>query len=221
MAKNKTTLSEQLYDVIYEDIVHQRLNMGQKLTLKNLSEKYEVSYTPIREALSRLTECGLVEYYSNCGVSVVDFTDADIQDIFRFAGELDALAILYCRATPTTSLLLFELRQIVEESNRLLSENKTSEWKQYSQDFHKIFYKYAQSTCLSDASRRLRPKLEMLSCLYYNDRANVERINREHIEIYETISQGDYDTAAAMMRDHLQYDTLIALQAFHEYKSQL
>ena len=65
MALNKSTLSEQIYQILRSDILHQRIPLGEKLTLKNLQAQFEVSSTPIREALTRLTEDGLVRYYSN------------------------------------------------------------------------------------------------------------------------------------------------------------
>ena len=71
---NKITLSEQIYDELYHDITDQRLVCGQKLTLKVLKDRFNVSHTPIREALTRLSENGLVTYYSNCGVTVTEFT---------------------------------------------------------------------------------------------------------------------------------------------------
>ena len=54
------TLSEQIYRELYQDITEQRLRCGQKLTLKMLKERFQVSHTPIREALVRLSENGLV-----------------------------------------------------------------------------------------------------------------------------------------------------------------
>ena len=94
---NKITLSEQIYDELYHDITDQRLVCGQKLTLKVLKDRFNVSHTPIREALTRLSENGLVTYYSNCGVTVTEFTETDIREIFQFIGELDALAIQFCK----------------------------------------------------------------------------------------------------------------------------
>ena len=67
------TLSEQIYDELYHDITRQQLRCGQKLTLNMLKERFHVSHTPIREALMRLAENGLVTYYSNCGVTVIEF----------------------------------------------------------------------------------------------------------------------------------------------------
>lgn len=92
---SKSTLSERIYDELYHDITDQRLVCGQKLTLKILKERFGVSHTPIREALTRLAENGLVTYYSNCGVTVTEFTDEDIRQIYHFIGELDAMAIRF------------------------------------------------------------------------------------------------------------------------------
>ena len=46
MDLNKTTLSEQIYQILKEDILTQRIPLGEKLTLKMLKERFEVSSTP-------------------------------------------------------------------------------------------------------------------------------------------------------------------------------
>lgn len=81
MALNKSTLSEQIYQILRSDILHQRIPLGEKLTLKNLQAQFEVSSTPIREALTRLTEDGLVRYYSNIGVNVIELSKQDLTDL--------------------------------------------------------------------------------------------------------------------------------------------
>ncbi|MGN1033354.1 MAG: GntR family transcriptional regulator, partial [Intestinibacter sp.] len=52
---NKSTLSEQIYQILKNDIITQEIKCGEKLTLKNLKERFQVSSTPIREALTKLT----------------------------------------------------------------------------------------------------------------------------------------------------------------------
>ena len=71
MQLNKATLSEQIYTILKNDILDQSIPQGEKLTLKNLQERFATSSTPIRDALTRLTEEGLVNYYSNVGVTVI------------------------------------------------------------------------------------------------------------------------------------------------------
>lgn len=100
MALNKSTLSEQIYQILRSDILHHRIPLGEKLTLKNLQAQFEVSSTPIREALTRLTEDGLVRYYSNIGVNVIELSKQDLTELYQFMGDLDRLAILYSGNSP-------------------------------------------------------------------------------------------------------------------------
>ncbi|MGN0658264.1 MAG: GntR family transcriptional regulator [Emergencia sp.] len=214
----KTTLSEQIYDELYHDITDQRLVCGQKLTLKVLKERFGVSHTPIREALTRLAENGLVTYYSNCGVTVTEFTETDIRQIFQFIGELDALAVLFCRNAFSEAPLIFDLEQIIKKGDAMLEQGQISEWKEYSEEFHIAFYRHAQNDYLNEAARKLRAKVEVLSCMYYQ-KPNVEEINARHKEIYDAVkTDGDFDRAADLMRSHLQYDMVYALNAYKEYQ---
>lgn len=214
---SKSTLSEQIYDELYHDITDQRLICGQKLTLKVLKERFGVSHTPIREALTRLAENGLVTYYSNCGVTVTEFTEDDIRQIYRFIGELDAMAIMFCKNAFSEAPLLFELEQILKKGNAMLEDGQISEWKEYSEQFHTAFYRHAQNDYLNEAAKKVRAKVEVLSCMYYQP-TNVESINQCHTQIYELIQNRDFDKAADRMRSHLQYDMVYALNAYKEYQ---
>jgi len=131
----KSTLSEQIYDELFQDITEQRLVCGQKLTLKVLKERFNVSHTPIREALTRLAENGLVTYYSNCGVTVTEFTESDIREIYQFIGELDALAILFCKASYSQEPLIYELGQAINKGNECLSKGHIDQWKEILRGF--------------------------------------------------------------------------------------
>lgn len=209
----KSTLSEQIYKELFEDITAQRLKCGQKLTLKVLKERFGVSHTPIREALTRLSEDGLATYYSNCGVKVADFTEDDITQLFQFIGKLDAMAISFCKNLSSVTPLIYELNEIIDNSNRLLNENNISGWKKYSEDFHVAFYRWARNSCLDDAARRVRARVELLSCMYYQGE-NPALIEKQHREIFMEIKKGDFDKAADLMYEHLQHSLVYALNAF-------
>lgn len=214
---SKQTLSEQIYNELYHDITDQRLVCGQKLTLKVLKERFQVSHTPIREALTRLAENGLVTYYSNCGVTVTEFEECDIREIYQFIGELDAMAIQFCKNTFTQAPLLFELEDIIKCGNEQLEKGDILHWKEYSEEFHVAFYRHAGNHYLNDAAKKVRAKIEVLSCMYYQQ-PNVEKINEGHIQIYHCVKEGNFGEAADIMRNHLQLDMVYALNAYQEYQ---
>ena len=216
----KLTLTEQIYQTLYQDIIKQRLRCGQKLTLKELKERFGVSQTPIREALTRLTEEGLVNAYTNLGVSVIEFTDSDIRELYQCISEFDALAILFCQNAFTHAPLIYDLEQIVTAGNQCLEKNDIEGWTRYSDAAHTIFYRHAQNRYLDDSSRRLRAKISLLSNMYYfSNPVYSENINQGHNEILECIKTGDFQEAANIMRIHLQYNMVYALNAYQELKT--
>lgn len=214
------TLSEQIYHELYHDITTQQLQCGQKLTLKILKDRFGTSHTPIREALMRLAENGLVTYYSNCGVAVTKFTDQDIQDLYNFSAEIDALAVQFCENTYNHIPLITDLQEIVALGDQLLEKGDLLGWKESSERFHSAFYEHARNVYLDQAATRVRAKLELLSWLYYKEQ-NIHQIHRDHKTILDFVKNEQFKEAADMMRQHLQYDMVYALKAYNAYQSEV
>lgn len=207
------TLSEQIYQELYRDITRNHLAPGQKLTLKVLKERFGSSHTPIREALNRLAENGLVTYVSNSNYCVTSFTEEDIRETYQFMAELDAMAIRFCRNAYNPIPLLLELEDNLTKGNQCLEQGDTKGWLFYSHDFHIIFYRHAQNGYLEKAAEKIRARISILSSLYSHD-DTLTKINDNHEQIYQRIKDGDYDGAAAEMVRHLQYDMVFALNAY-------
>ena len=112
------------------------------------------------------------------------------------------------------------LRENVEAGNRALSCGEIAEWEDHSKQFHKIFYAYAQSPCLDEADAKLRPRLELLSCIYYQS-ASREKINKEHNEILRLVLDDNFEAAQKLMRAHLECDMLYAIKGYHAYNENL
>ncbi len=211
----KSTLSEQIYQILRSDILHQKILLGEKLTLKNLKERFEVSSTPIREALTRLTEDGLVNYYSNVGVNVISFTERDIIELYQFMGDLDRLAILYSSEHPEQARICDELAAAVAITGEIpeeaavgngtlkLSKDPVS-WIESSDRFHLIFYDYCRNQRLVLAAEKQRSQLTIFSNRYGTHTQAQIQINEMHVDIYEAYYRGDYTKAGDLMKEHLQ-----------------
>ena len=218
MDLNKTTLSEQIYQILKEDILTQRIPLGEKLTLKMLKERFEVSSTPIRDALTRLTEEGLVRYYSNIGVNVISPGRTDLQELYQFMGDLDALAILYSSRSKDLSEILKELEENIELTRVILEKEKltqeeTSLWISHSDRFHLIFYDYCHNTRLAVAAGRLRSQLTIFSNAYETGSLPQTTIFRAHEEIFSLYKERHFQEAADRMRLHLEESLQFALEA--------
>jgi DNA-binding GntR family transcriptional regulator len=210
---NKQTLSEQIYQILRSDILNQQIKCGQKLTLQSLKDRFNVSHTPIRDALTRLVEDDLVLYYSNVGITVITLTAHDAREIFQLSGDLDCLAMRYCFDSLLNEALGEELDEIMALSTKSLQKKQYTQWRELSDRFHLVFYKFANNTRLDQAARKLRAQITLLSNLYQLENKNVEKIQEDHEAIYQAIKMCDIEKAILLMRQHLDRDMTFAIQA--------
>ncbi|GAU79780.1 GntR family transcriptional regulator [Fusibacter sp. 3D3] len=211
LAINKMTLSEQIYHVLREDILNQEIRCGEKLTLQSLKERFQVSHTPIREALTRLAEDNLITYYSNVGVTVVTLNDQDIREIFEFNGDLDCLALQYAMHNAHKTEFLAELDEIVKTSSAHLEKNDLLQWSEFSDAFHLVFYKYANNSRLEIAAKKLRAQTTLLYNLYHFESQNAKLIQEDHIRINEALQKSQIEKAKTFFKEHLNRDMMLAL----------
>lgn len=204
-------------EILRADILSQKIPPGEKLTLKNLKEQFDVSSTPIRDALTRLTEDGLVNYYSNVGVSVISLDEQDLTELYQFMGDLDRLAILYSASYPDHDVIYRELDTVIEhtsiiEEKEILSPEDIPQWIEYSDRFHLLFYDYCSNSRLTHAAEKLRSQLTIFSNLYETETEPQKKINRMHTEIYRAYRSGDYAGAGDLMKQHLNDSLQYALE---------
>lgn len=88
----RLSLVDQVYDKLREKIVTLKIPFGSKLNVSKLQEEYGVSSTPVREALNRLLNDGLIEFENNVGARVIDITEEDVRQIQEISQGYQMLA---------------------------------------------------------------------------------------------------------------------------------
>ncbi|MDF2521380.1 MAG: GntR family transcriptional regulator [Clostridia bacterium] len=201
----KMTLAEQIYTILREDIISQRIKCGEKLTLKSLQERFDISSTPIREAIKRLSQEGLIDHITNIGGKVVDISEKDIIEIYDFCSILDVAALKLALSSDKEDELIRHLRECIEQQEASLKQGNIEDFKLHSDDFHDILYKYADNSKLYDASLRIRSLFSILTNRYQNFINAETVVFKEHKSIYEAIRDKAYDKAIALMENHFEH----------------
>lgn len=213
MNANSATVSERIYTAIRDDILNKTLVSGEKLTIKKLHEMYGVSSSPIREALFRLQQDGLIEYRSNAGMRVIEFTRQDLAEIYMLLTEFDVIA-LRAATTPARRLSTLAALELCMEKSRASIENKL--WNYYSDAFHSILYEEAQNGRLTDAARKIRIQSTIFSNQYEIKEENRREILKQHEEILNAIRDNRLDRAEDLMRTHVGSSYAKALSILDE-----
>lgn len=214
---NKTTLSEQIYNILRNDIINQTIKCGEKLTLKNLMTRFNVSSTPIREALTRLSQDDLVSYYSNIGVSVVEFDKSDISQIYDFSRELDCMAVTFAFENTNHDKIADDLEDILKLSSLSLESDNLEEFRKTSDDFHDVFYKYSKNSRLLNATTKIRGQFSILAKIYQSYTVNISIVNKEHNEICNAVRKNDLGKVLSLMRNHFNHSKIYLLNSIENF----
>ena len=148
-----STKADDIALVIEEAIVSGELAPGTVLRQEQLSERFQVSRTPVREALRRLAALGLVSFEPNRGVRVRTLARAELHEAFLVRAELESLATEVA-AGKITDEDLAELEAAERRFSRLSEELRTREpgeerrtimgdWVRANHAFHDVIYRVA------------------------------------------------------------------------------
>ncbi|MEH3087565.1 MAG: GntR family transcriptional regulator [Xylophilus ampelinus] len=195
-------LSEQLREAIEEEIATGRLLPGTHLDETALAQRYGVSRTPIREALSLLAGEGLVEARPRRGAVVAQVTAQRLIEMFEVMAELEAL----CARQAARRMTDADLREVeaAHEACRAAAAGQDPDAYFYAnEDFHRRVYLSSHNGYLSEQAQALQRKLRPYRRLQLRVRNRIARSIEEHETVMQALRRGDGDASAAAMRSHV------------------
>ena len=214
------SLEERVFTVLEEEILTGKLQRGASLGESMLSERLGVSRTPVRAALARLAEEGLVESVANKGSVVVGVTREDIVDIYRIRMRLEGLASLIAseKISPEGLAALLES---VELSEFYIKKNNTEKLKELDSEFHETIYKETGNQSLRKTLSELHRKIKSYRKLSLTVPGRLEKSVAEHREIYEAIASGNGELADKLTSLHVERALENMLCAFEAEEKRL
>jgi DNA-binding GntR family transcriptional regulator len=196
------------YDEIRQAIVEGRYGAGQRLVEKNLAEEFEVSRTPVREALRALESEGLVVSLPNKGAVVRSLSAQDVYDIYDLRVRLESLAAERAAQNPRPEHLEV-LDRANEEFAALLPsfvpENVDfiRQVEAINRRFHKGFIDMADSWRLTQLLERTVHGVLVFQNFQSYDAAELERSLMFHQLIAQAIGRGDSRRAGNLVAEHI------------------
>jgi DNA-binding GntR family transcriptional regulator len=214
----ESTKADDIAGLIEEAIVSGELTPGSVLRQEQLSERFGVSRTPVREALRRLAALGLVSFEPNRGVRVRTLSRDDLREAFLVRAELEAL-VTEEAARKMTPEHLEELEECEKRFARLTREVRShepggnrralmGEWMRANHAFHDVLYRVAELPYVESVAKSARrtfsgptvwaPVDDELEALY-------ERNQAEHRAIRQALAAGSIAGARELAREHVMH----------------
>jgi DNA-binding GntR family transcriptional regulator len=175
---------------------------GARLDEVQLSERFEVSRTPIREALQRLTLSGLVDPRPRRGVFVKQPGPVELIEMFEVMAELEA-ACVRLAAVRITDAALETLKDANARCLAAVEAGDTDLYYRENGRFHHILYEQSGNSFLEAECRKLHRRLQPFRRLQLRARGRLKQSMAEHEEIVSALIDGDGDRGAHAIRQHV------------------
>jgi DNA-binding GntR family transcriptional regulator len=203
---SRSTLAAQLEEAIRLDIIGGALEPGLRLRASDLTKRYGVSATPLREALQRLAAQNLVELGPRLGATVAPISKPELEDIYWLRELLEGVALERSirLAGPDWDKRITAAYRAFEDTQGTGPATTRADalnWSAVHRAFHEALFEDCNSPwllrfvgVLGDHSERYR----MLSM-----RRGLRHSLQEHRDIYEAAMARDSDLATDALRRHL------------------
>jgi DNA-binding GntR family transcriptional regulator len=191
------------YNYLESAILTGRLKPRERLVEQELAEQLKMSRTPIREALRRLGERGLVRILPRRGAVVSDISPAEVENIYVVRSALEGLAARLA-ADHITPEEIQRVQELETAHAQQATEGDVRALMVVNDQFHDAIYGAVRNACLLDMIQQLRRQIHTVR---FNAWAQPERIARslaEHRQMMEALNRRDGDGLARLTEEHLR-----------------
>jgi DNA-binding GntR family transcriptional regulator len=173
---------------------------GTRLDERALSERFDVSKTPVREALIDLASRGIVDLRQRRGAVVTVMSPEQIFALFEMMTELESLAAKLA-AQRITPEVLQQIQDIHARAAYFLADDKS--YDKLNTEFHETIYRAAHNEYLEAAIMDARTRLRIYRRYPFQRPGRMAQSHEDHEMIVKGISRGDGAATARAMRKHL------------------
>jgi DNA-binding GntR family transcriptional regulator len=196
------SLAEQAYLRLRQDILVCVLAPGQVVTERELAGQYEMSKTPIREALTQVCHDGLVQRLPGRGYMVAPITVKDLRDLFDMRLILEVAAAERAASQPSPTLIA-ELRRLSALSYNPTDTESHIQFLRGNRVFHLTLADAAGNRRLTCTLENLLLELDRYFHLGLRLRDSSAEMRREHKEVVAALEMGDVEALKGCMEQQV------------------
>ncbi|MBX4259667.1 GntR family transcriptional regulator [Clostridium estertheticum] len=215
---NKDSTSKRIYHLIREKIINLNFVPGLGISEKGISEKFNVSRTPVREAFVRLAQEGLISIYPQKGtfVSLINLSSVEEARFMREHLER-AVVRLACEGFPKEMFLKLEMNLKFQEMYMEDHDNK----KIFAADeeFHRLIFEGCNKNKIWATINEMESDFQRIRILRLSSNLKWDHIYSQHIGIKNAIINKNPDLAEKIIIEHLTMVNFDKDQLKHDYSN--
>lgn len=189
-------------DALMDRIAKGEFAQGERLNEQRLAEEFNVSRTPLREALQLLSSSGLVRLEHHRGAFVHYPSLTELIEMFEFMADVEALCGRYA-AQRIDQESLDRLHRTIVACDEAADACDTDAYYEANRDFHRTIYAASGNSFLAAEAERLLNRLAPFRRTQLQVRGRLQQSLAEHRRIHDALAARDAEGAAALLHPHV------------------
>ena len=191
----KIIFKDEVKKILLEYILTGSIKPGERISLPKIAKEFELSVTPIREALTQLSETGIITYIANRGFFVIELSIKEAKEIY------DLMAVLESNAVKKSFYNNQQLKELEIINSAFVKAKSTIEMLDYDRQFHqKLIESYTNESAIK-IIENLRVRISLYDYAFWNEDQKMTSITM-HEKIISLLVSNDITSAANLVEDN-------------------
>ena len=204
--------SDKIYNFLCRWIVEGKLKSGEKIMDTEIASAFNVSRTPVREALRMLEQENLVELIPRRGAQVLDISAEDIKNILEIRSALEVVSIRHaCQKMDNDSLK--ELKKHNAEFEAAFEARDYEGVATADEKFHDVIFSAAGNKRLVVIISNIQAQVYRYRMAYLKVYETKTAVLNHHRNIIEAIEKHDAALGEKVMAEHIEHQTQVILKS--------
>jgi DNA-binding GntR family transcriptional regulator len=209
------SIGDAAYDILKAAILKGDLAPGQRLVEHHLGTQLKTSRIPIREAIKRLEQDGLVEKADKRGFAVKSVTIEEVEETFGIRAVLESYAA-YLATERIDETTISKLETSIEVYKEAMAQGDMEKLMAVNGQFHEIIYRAAGSQKLYSLINNFRDFISRYRRLLLTCQEYAALSLKDHIDMVEAMRAKDKDKVESLVKTHISRGKGIIIKEMEE-----
>ncbi|RAK20522.1 GntR family transcriptional regulator [Anoxybacillus vitaminiphilus] len=208
MVEKSPPFYDQIYHSLRQMIFQGVFRPGERIYEAKLAREFNVSRSPVREAVRALEKEGLLTVDDKSRITVYQPTMKDVEEIYQCRMVLESLAARLA-AQQASNEELKEIEKVLEQTQaQIEKQGKDDTVIALNVHFHDLIVQFSQNRRLQKQLQELRSLTYYYRAINFQGEGRERQILREHQHVFQLIKERDAERAAKAMAEHIHNDLL-------------
>jgi len=195
-------LADEVYDQLKLAIMRREIGAGDVLVQEKLAAEMQISRTPIREALMRLEQEGVLEVSNRGSFRLYQMDDQEVRELYQSRAAIEGQCARILAVNHTADDIA-ALREIVERKEAIC-EHTVEAYFKANRDIHRAFVERAGNRFLLEIFDMIWGKAMAFRLFAAIESLDLEKSLGSHMELVDVVASGDKTDALEKFTAHIQ-----------------